>query len=249
MAALDVLADMMSRPPSGRLYKALVETKKAASVGGFSFQLKEPGMIIFTAQVRKENSLDEARDIMLKTVEDFAATPPTKEDVERSKTELLKQIDLTLNDNTRIGLALSEPISAGDWRLFFLHRDRIKTVTPDDVLRVAKHYLKPANRTMGLFIPTEKPDRSEIPPPSDLISMLKDYKGGEMVAQGEAFDPSVENDRKRTRQRNARQRHEACLHSEKDPRQQSECCASLHFGDVNSAYWQGQRSQPRRRAC
>src|SRR5688572_23405465 len=198
MAALDVLSDLMSRPPAGRLYKALVETKKAASVGGFNFQLKEPGMLYLIAQVRKENSLDETRDIMLKIVEDFAATPPTAEEVDRSKTELLKQIDLTLNDNTRVGLSLSEPLSAGDWRLFFLHRDRIKTVTPADVLRVAKTYVKPANRTMGLFIPTDKPDRSEIPPLSDISSMLKDYKGGELAAQGEAFDPSIENVSKRT---------------------------------------------------
>jgi zinc protease len=198
MAALDVLADMMSRPPAGRLYKALVEAKKAASVGGFQFRLKEPGVVIFTAQVRKENSLDEARDVMLKTVEEFAANPPSKEEIERSKTEILKQIELALNDNTRVGLMLSEPIAAGDWRLFFLYRDRVRNATPEDVLRAGKAYLKPANRTLGLFIPTEKPDRAEIPPASDLVSMLRDYKGGEIVAQGEAFDPSIENISKRT---------------------------------------------------
>jgi zinc protease len=193
LAPIEILSDLMARPPSGRLYKALVETKKAATVGSFPFQLQEPGVVFFTAQVRKENSLDEARDIMLKTIEDLAATPPTAEEVDRSRTELLKRVDMVLNDNTRVGLSLSEPISAGDWRLFFLHRDRLKTVKPEDVLRVAKTYLKPANRTMGLFIPTEQPDRSEIPPVSDLTSMLKDYKGGEVVAMGEAFDPSIAN--------------------------------------------------------
>lgn len=197
-AAVDVLADLMSRPPGGRLYKALVETKKAANVGGFQFQLKEPGMAIFTAQVRKEANLDEARDAMLKTVENLAQDPPTKEEVDRSKTELLKDIDLSLNDSGRVGLALSEPISAGDWRLFFLHRDRIRSVTPEDVMRVAKTYLKPSNRTMGLFIPTESPDRAEIPPPTDLSAALKEYKGGEALAQGEVFDPSPENIETRT---------------------------------------------------
>jgi zinc protease len=234
MAALDVLADLMSRPPSGRLYKAMVETKKAANVGGFNFQLKEPGMMIFTAQVRKENSLDEARDIMLKTLEEIAAAPPTKEEVERSKTELLKQVDLTLNDNTRVGLAISEPISAGDWRLFFLHRDRIKTVTPDDVLRVAKFYLKPSNRTMGLFIPTEKPDRSEIPQLSDISSMLKDYKGGEAVAQGEAFDPSVENVAKRSVKGTLGSGMKLVFIPKKTRANKVNAVLSLHFGDVNS---------------
>jgi zinc protease len=234
MAPLDVLSDLMSRPPAGRLYKALVETKKAASVGGFNFQLKEPGMIIFTAQVRKESNLDEARDVTLKTLEDVAATPPTKEEVERSKTELLKQVDLMLNDNTRVGLGLSEPISAGDWRLFFLHRDRIKTVTPDDVLRVAKLYLKPANRTMGLFIPTEKPDRSEIPPISDVSSMLKDYKGGEIVAQGETFDPSVENVGKRTIKGTLGSGMKVVFVPKKTRANKVNAVLSLHYGDTKS---------------
>lgn len=233
-AAIEVLADLMSRPPAGRLYKALVETKKSANVGGFNFQLKEPGMIIFTAQVRKENSLDDARDIMLKTIEDFAATPPTKEETERSKAELLKQIELTLNDNTRIGLSLSEPASAGDWRLFFLHRDRIKDVTPDDVLRVAKFYLKPSNRTMGLFIPTDGPDRTEIPPLSDISSMMKDYKGGEAVAQGEAFDPSVENIAARSVKGSLGNGMKLVFVPKKTRGNKVNAVISLHYGDQSS---------------
>lgn len=197
-APIDVLADLMGRPPAGRLYKSLVETKKAANVSGFQFQLKEPGALLFTAQVRKDSSLDDARDVLLQTIEQLKANPPTKEEVDRSKTELLKQVELALNDNTRVGLMLSEPISAGDWRLLFLHRDRIKTVTADDVLRVANSYLKSSNRTLGMFVPTDKPDRAEMPAQSDVISLLKDYKGGEVIAQGEAFDPSVENIGKRS---------------------------------------------------
>ena len=55
--------------------------------------------------------------------------------------------------------------------------------------RVAVEYLKPSNRTVGLFVPTAKPDRAEIPPSPDVAAILKDYKGEAAVAQGEAFDP------------------------------------------------------------
>ena len=44
-----------------------------------------------------------------------------------------------------------------------LHRDRLKSVTVADVQRVATTYLKPDNRTVGLYYPTEKPDRAEMP--------------------------------------------------------------------------------------
>jgi zinc protease len=187
----------MRSQPNGRLYKALVESKKASAAFAFQFTLREPGLTLFGAMVRKEDSLDEATKTLLSTVEEFASKPPTKEETDRAKTELLKNYELALRNSTQIGLTLSEPASAGDWRLWFLERDRIKTVTPEDVQRVAKAYLKMSNRTAGLFHPTDNPDRAEIPPPTDIAAALRDYKGGETIAAGESFDPSIANVRKR----------------------------------------------------
>lgn len=197
-AAVDVLTQILGDEPSGCLHKALVETKKAASVFSFNFQQHDPGMLLCGAQLRAEQSLDDARDTLLKTVEEFAATPPTDEEVDRAKRSLLKNFELTLNDANRVGLGMSEWMAMGDWRLFFLHRDRLKAVTAADVQRVAAAYLKRSNRTLGLFIPTDKPDRSDIPPVPDVAALVKDYKGQEAVAEGEAFDPSPANIQSRT---------------------------------------------------
>jgi zinc protease len=198
LPALDLLADVLRRQPSGRLYKALVETKKAATCSASAMSLREPGIMFINATVRKESSLDEARDTLLKTVEDFPSHPPTQQEIEDARADLLKPIELALSDSGRIGLTLSNHIANGDWRMLFMDRDRLKKVTADDVVRVSKTYLKASNRTVGLFIPTEKPDRSDIPPPTDISALFKDYKGGSAIAQGEAFDPSPENIDKRT---------------------------------------------------
>lgn len=192
-AAVDVLTQVLADTPSGRLHKALVETKKASSVYGFSFQLNEPGVMMLGAEVRQEASLDAARETMLQVVEGIAQHPVTKEEVDRARNQLLKDIELNLNSSDRIGLELSEWMAIGDWRLLFLHRDRLRTVTVDDVQRVATTYLKPSNRTLGLFIPTAKPDRAEIPPTPDIAAMLKDYKGDVAKAEGEVFEPTPEN--------------------------------------------------------
>jgi zinc protease len=189
-AAVDVLTRVLGDTPSGRLHKALVETGKASSVSGYGYQLREPGVVIFSAEVRKEKSLEEARDRLLETIDGVLSTPPTKEEVERARAQLLKQIELDLNSSDRVGLSMSEWIAMGDWRLLFLHRDRIRQVTPAEVERVARAYLKPSNRTVGLFIPTAKPDRAEIPPPPDVMQVVKDYHGDTDRALGEAFDPS-----------------------------------------------------------
>ncbi|MFL6211103.1 MAG: M16 family metallopeptidase [Pyrinomonadaceae bacterium] len=196
--AVEIIAQVLGDTPSGRLHKALVEPKKASSVFGFDFQWHDPTMAVFGAEVRQGDSLDAARDTLIQTVESIGANPPTKEEVERARAQLLKDFDLLVNNSDRVGLALSESIGAGDWRLLFLHRDRLRKVTPEEVAQVAGRYFKPANRTLGLFIPTPKPDRAEIPATPDLVAMFKDYKGDATMAAGEAFDPSPANIETRT---------------------------------------------------
>jgi zinc protease len=197
-AAVQVLTYVLGNTPSGRLHKALVETKKASAVGGNSYQFRDPSLAFFGAEVRQEASLDEARDTLLKTVEGITANPPTKEEVERARTALLKSFELILRAPDRVGLVLSEWMGMGDWRLFFLHRDRLRKVTTEDVQRVAATYLKTSNRTLGVFIPTAKPDRAEVPATPDIAAALKDYKGDAVIAAGEAFDPSPTNIESRT---------------------------------------------------
>jgi zinc protease len=194
-AAVDVLTEVLGNAPGGRLYKALVETKKASEAQAFNIQLKEPAFVIGSATMRKEQSLSEARGILIQAMETVGKTPPSAEEVERAKASLLKDTDLLLNNSTNVGLTLTEWAAAGDWRLIYVHRDRIKKVTPVVVQRVAAAYLKPENRTVGLFYPTDKPDRAEIPrvTDADIVTMTKDYKGNATLVAGEAFDPSPSN--------------------------------------------------------
>src|SRR6267142_673193 len=69
MAALQVLANILSTQPSGRLYKALVETKKAASASAFARGEHDPGLLSVDAEVPRDNSMDEVRELLLATVE------------------------------------------------------------------------------------------------------------------------------------------------------------------------------------
>jgi zinc protease len=189
-APLEVLSVILGDTPNGRLHKGLVETRLATETFGWAEATKEPGYMLYGLQVPKEGKLGEAKEAFLKILEESASTPFTEVEVERAKTQLLTNVELSLNDATRVGLALSETIAQGDWRLYFLHRDRVKAITVEDVNRVAKTYLKASNRTLGLFHPTTTPDRTEVQPAADLTAVLKDYKGQAAVSQGEAFDPS-----------------------------------------------------------
>lgn len=197
-APLDVLITAMADAPAGRLYKALVETKKAITVAGLTFQQHDPGMAMYTAEVQQGTALEPARDTLVDIAENELARRPLKpEEVERAKNVLLKHLELTLNNSQKIGLELSEWEAMGDWRLLFLYRDQVKKVTPADVGRVAATYFKQSNRTLAMFVPTQKPDRAEIPQSPNVASLVTEYRGQEEVAAGERFEASPQNIEKR----------------------------------------------------
>lgn len=197
-APLNLLAQILGDSPSGRLYKGLVDNKKAAMVFAGQDDKADAGHIMFGARLKKDQPIKEVQDFMINAVENFAKEPPTKEEFERAKTKMLTDLDLTMSNTERVGVLLSEFQAQGDWRMIYIFRDRIKNTKLEDVTRVAKAYLKDSNRTMGMFIPTGKPDRSEITDAPDIATVLKEYKGEAAKSEGEVFDPSPENIDKRT---------------------------------------------------
>jgi len=196
--AIDALAEIMTIAPAGRLYKSLVETKKASAVGSWAAELLDPGFIMFNAQVPLTDSIDVARESAIATLEGAAGQPITQAELDRVRARELKHIDEALSDPTRFGIRLSESIAAGDWRLFFLQRDRWRALKPADVQRVALQYLKPSNRSVAQFIPDAKPDRAPLVAAVDVAALVKDYKGDPAASAGELFVATPANLESRT---------------------------------------------------
>ncbi|MES2299666.1 MAG: pitrilysin family protein [Pseudomonadota bacterium] len=196
--AVSALGEILGNTPNGRLYRNLVTSKKAAGADAWAFSLAEPGYIIFWSQLSKTQSIAEARKILLATVEGVKAKPITAAELERAKATMLNDIDKTINDAQQLGLQLSESIAKGDWRLFFLDRDRIEALTVADVQRVAENYFRESNRTFGQFVPTKSIERAAMPALPDVAKMVDGYKGRAAVAEGEVFDVSPANIESRT---------------------------------------------------
>lgn len=188
-AAVEVLTFILGDTPSGRLHKGLVETKKASSAYSYAFQFHDPSVMVASANLRTEQSVDEARGLMLSILQNATTQAPTPDEVKRARDSRLKDWETTMRNSERAALQLSEWAAVGDWRMMFIHRDRLEKVTPEDVQRVAQAYLKPENRTMGTYLPTKAPQRAPVPESPDLTALVKDYKGREAMAAGEAFDP------------------------------------------------------------
>jgi zinc protease len=192
-AALAIAEEVLTDEPSGRLYKALVDAKKASGIWSFTPFTKEPGFIYFNVDVPSDKSLGEAENILLSQLDDFSKNPVTEDELKRAKANILKQIDQMSRNSARLGTYMSEFIGAGDWRLSFIYRDRIEDMTLDKVNKAIKKYYINTNRTVGNFIPTKNPVRIGVPHTEALETLVENYKGKEGYGAGEAFDVSYDN--------------------------------------------------------
>jgi zinc protease len=104
-AALQVLAGIMSGGggggggrggrgggggQEGRLAKALVDSKLADSASmGFQLQY-DPGLVLVSASLNQDQSLDKARDTIYKTIDDVIANPPSAQEVDRVVSQMIR---------------------------------------------------------------------------------------------------------------------------------------------------------------
>ncbi len=195
-APLRVLANALGDDASGRLKKALVDPGLATRAFAFSVSTYDPGLLYAVAVLRAQQDLNIAQDTMMTELGNVATI--SAEEVVRAQNALLKDAEEEARAPDQLSIKISKYIAEGDWRLFFYRRDQIKKVTPAEVSRVAKHYLKRDNRTIGIFIPTTKPERAEIGARPDVVALLKDYKGDPNIKIGEAFEPTPGNIEART---------------------------------------------------
>ena len=196
-AAFQVLASVLSNKPTGPLYKAMVETKLATDASAFARVGYDPGMLVTMAEVPQDRDLIEARDVLIKEMESVKDSI-SEDDVKRAVLSITKRRERSFANTERFATTLSEWESYGDWRLYFLHRDRLEKVSAQDVMAVAENCLIQSNRTVGLFYPTDEAERVDIEALNRVKKMVAGYKGREKISEGEAFDPSPANIESRT---------------------------------------------------
>jgi zinc protease len=178
----------------GRLAKALVDTKLAESAS-MNFQLQhDPGLVIVSASLNQDQSLDAVRDAIYKALDDVVKNPPTREEIDRVTSQLSRGLENSLSNAQAIATgALNSSIAQGDWRLMFLQHDRLQDIVPADVVKAAQTYFKPSNRTVGYYIPDLAPDRTVVPATPDLAETFRNYMSKVSVVRGESFDPTIAN--------------------------------------------------------
>ena len=189
-AAVQLLAGVLGDTPGGRLHKRVVEQRLAAQTFGFALSWAETSPFFLGASLAPGQDPDKAREAMAAVLDGLAKEPVTAEELERSRIGWLNNWDQGFDDPEAIGVAMSEAIAQGDWRLYFLQRDRVRAVTLADINRVAQQWIKRDNRTVSIYEPTTAVDRAPQMARVDVPAQVQGYKGDPGAALAEAFDPT-----------------------------------------------------------
>jgi zinc protease len=199
-SANQAVINILTNDPSGIFYKALVETKLATKISGGANILYDPGFTYYSCDVPKNKSVDSAKNAFLITANNLPSTMLTEEDLTRAKNGLLKDLSNVQNNTVNFCIELAEEIGAGDWRLFFINRDRIEGLTLGDVQQVLKKYYLPSNRTYGVFYPdvNANKERVTVGLRPDVNTLVMGYKGKSTKVQTETFVATIDNIKKNT---------------------------------------------------
>ena len=139
---------------TSRLYRALVEGELAASIHGDLSATIDPYLYVLRATVRPECTPEQVLAAFDAEIERVLKEPIDAGEVAKAVKQARALFAYGSESITNQGFWLGYSEIFADYGWFEGYLDRIAAVGPEDVLRVARKYLAPANRTVGIYRPT-----------------------------------------------------------------------------------------------
>jgi len=155
----DVIDMVLADGRTSRLFKKMVVQKQLASeVGSFTAPgHRYPNLFIISATPRAPHTVQEAEAAIYEELERLKTEPLTERELQQvlNKLEYEEVRQMTSIGGLARNLTEYEAI-AGTWRYLLEHRQKVATVTPADVMRVASKYLVRENRLVGFITKKEE---------------------------------------------------------------------------------------------
>jgi zinc protease len=142
---------------TSRLYSRLVEEEDAAvTVSGGLPATIDPYLYTISLIVHPTSTPETALQILDQEIQRVQETPPRPEELQRAtkQTRALFAYGGESITNQAFWMGFSEMFANYEWVTNYL--DNLEAVTPKDVQRVAREYLIPQNRIVGIYQPHNK---------------------------------------------------------------------------------------------
>jgi zinc protease len=153
--ALEVAANVLSNGQSSRLYRKMVyERQTALEAGGQTLVLEDPGVFFFFAILQGEHTVAEGETGLQEEVQRLQTEALGRDELEKAKNQLIAQQVFGRQTVQDKGEAIGHArVILGDVSRVNRELAEYQKVTAEDVLRVAKAYFKPENRTVVHMLP------------------------------------------------------------------------------------------------
>jgi len=158
-AVYDVLADLLSKGRTSRLYRSMVRDKRIAiaAQGGSFPGTKYPNLFFFFAAPSQGHTAEDMAGPIHEEIEKLKTHDVTDEELESIKTRAKADLIRGLGNDQGLAFQLGEYQALyGDWRELFHQIEEIERVTKADIRRVANKTFVEPNRTVAVM-ETEKP--------------------------------------------------------------------------------------------
>jgi zinc protease len=157
--ALDIMGRILSGGQSSRAYKRLVYNEQIALAAGGEYGPREQaGLFYAYAFMAPGRTTAEGEKAIYEEIEKMRTEKVTDEELQKAKNQVEAEFFMGIQSNqSKVELLGRYQTFFGDYKLLFQQADKYAAVTADDVMRVAKKYLDPRNRTVVTVIQENKP--------------------------------------------------------------------------------------------
>ncbi len=149
MPALDLIQRLLTDGKSNRLQEALVDTGIASSARSDDFEDRDPSLFLIMVNLQIGKKASAAEKVILSELKSLSEVPVSEEELKRAKnkSKFAFYQGLESNYDKAYFLGVYESL-ADDFSVGLEHEKKVATVTPQDILRVAKKYFQPNSRTV-----------------------------------------------------------------------------------------------------
>jgi zinc protease len=153
--ALEVIATVLSAGKSSRLYQSLVREKRLvlSADADHSLLSRDPSLFYFSAELLPGKEVAEVEKALDQEVERLKKELVGAQELEKAKNQIEASFVFGQDSLFYQAMLLAQHEIALTWRAIDDYLPSIRKISPEDIQRVARKYLIPDNRTVGVLIP------------------------------------------------------------------------------------------------
>jgi zinc protease len=152
---LELLVRILSKGRSSRLYHNLVYKDRLALEAGADYDLDtaNPSLFVLSAQPLPGKTVGQLEQALESEIRKLQTDLVGDQELAKAKNQTAAAFYMSMDSLFYRGMVLGKLATVANWQLVREFIPKIQAVTPEDLRRVARQYLVPTNRTVGILQP------------------------------------------------------------------------------------------------